>query len=255
MNRIPPVSIRRELRQEVGFGCPINGCGSPYLYWHHFDPSWSEREHHVPSGMIALCAEHHAKADSGAYTKEQLHNYKNTARALSRNVKGKFDWMRHNILAVVGGNFYYETPIIFEFRGEPTIWFNRDTEGYMLLNVSMLTSSNESRLQIEDNYWISKGNPIDLEVPPSGKLVNVKYDNGDALRIEFLELFSKKDFDKRYLDVNSFGWEISYPITVIEIHMKVGQTDFEFSPLETKLQGNIFKNCIIARCKVGLSIN
>src|SRR5918912_315690 len=36
VNRTPPAAVRRELRREVGFGCPVPDCGNPYLYWHHF---------------------------------------------------------------------------------------------------------------------------------------------------------------------------------------------------------------------------
>ena len=47
-------------------------CGSPYLTWHHFNPPWSERHHHDPDGMIALCLQHHEQADAGTFTVEQL---------------------------------------------------------------------------------------------------------------------------------------------------------------------------------------
>lgn len=152
MNRNPPKKVRQVLRQEVGFGCPVNGCSNPYLEWHHFDPPWSEEQHHNPDGMIALCPIHHRQADAGAYTKEQLHNLKAEGKQRATEVKGKFDWLRNKLLAVVGGNFYYEVPIIFQRQNEPIIWFNRDEEGYLLLNLKMLTKSQETRLYIEDNF-------------------------------------------------------------------------------------------------------
>ena len=75
VNRTPPPEVRRELRREVGFGCPVRDadgvrCGNPYLYYHHFDPPWATEEHHNPAGMIALCGEHHPKADAGTFTPE-----------------------------------------------------------------------------------------------------------------------------------------------------------------------------------------
>src|SRR5215211_7582447 len=76
VNRTPPIEVRRELRREVGFGCPVDGCGSPYLTWHHFDPPWKERQHHDVVGMVALCREHHDKADVGAFTRQQLRQLK-----------------------------------------------------------------------------------------------------------------------------------------------------------------------------------
>lgn len=253
MNRIPPIEVRRALRKEVGFGCPVPGCGNPYLSWHHFDPAWNVKQHHDPLGMIALCSEHHAKADAGAFTKEQLRKFKNTSNTLSV-IQGRFDWMRNNILAVVGGNFYYETPIIFQFKEQPVIWFNRDEDGYMLLNVRMLSKSTEPRAYIEDNFWISKGQPEDLESPPSGKLLKVKYNNGDEIKIEFIEFISIESIKKRYPDIEPESWNIPLPITAVEVFEKVGGTSLEFGPRGTKFAGPLMRNCFMRNCGVGLSI-
>ncbi|TGE37506.1 HNH endonuclease [Desulfosporosinus fructosivorans] len=254
MNRTPPVGVRRELRREVRFGCPVPECGNPYLSWHHFDPPWNERQHHEPSGMIALCSEHHAKADSGAFTKGQLRDLKETSAQRELAVSGKFDWMRNSILAVVGGNFFFETPIIFEFKGQPAIWFNRDDNGYLLLNVKMLTSAREPRVTIEDNFWLSIGSPDDLECPPSGKLLKVKYTNSDELKIEFVELESEEAVKKRYPETSPEQWGIAFPITAVEVFEKVGGTDFEFGPRGTRLMGGNMKNCFIRNCRVGLGV-
>lgn len=112
VNRTPPIEVRRELRNEVGFGYPFPDCGNPYLYWHHFDPPWNVQQHHDSAGMIALCAMHHAKADSGTFTTDQLRSFKKEGSVRSVEIRGRFDWMRRDLLAVVGGNFYLETPVI-----------------------------------------------------------------------------------------------------------------------------------------------
>src|SRR2546423_5503765 len=149
MNRKPPTSIRRTLRREVGFGCPVPNCGSPYLEWHHFDPPWRVRHHHKPTGMIALCSEHHPMADAGAYTVEQLHDFKKNGKTNCEVIKGKFEWLRQKLLVVLGGCFYYETFTILEFRKLPVIWLHRDENGYLLLNLKMLTISREERLWLQ----------------------------------------------------------------------------------------------------------
>src|SRR5687767_11098961 len=121
MNRTPPIDVRRALRREVGFGCPVQGCGNPYLSWHHFDPPWSVREHHEIGGMIALCGEHHAKAHAGAFTVDQLRSFKALDANTVRTIEGRFDWMRNDLLIVVGGNFYHETPVAVQIRGTPVV--------------------------------------------------------------------------------------------------------------------------------------
>jgi hypothetical protein len=205
--------------------------------------------------MVALCAEHHAKADNGAFSKEQLREFKRQGTQRSEEVRGRFDWMRRNLLSVVGGNFYYETPIIFQFRDEPGIWFNRDEAGYLLLNIRMLTVSGQPRVKIEDNFWLPRGDPDDLESPPSGKVLRVKYANGDSLGVEFFELESVSDARKRYSEVEPGNWRVSFPITAVEVHMKVGGTDIEFGPHQTTLPGhNTIRNSFMSHCRVGISL-
>ncbi|EHA14150.1 SEC-C motif domain-containing protein [Halomonas sp. HAL1] len=101
--------------------------------------------------MIALCREHHIQADNGAFTKVQLHDFKKNGKENWSQVRGKFNWMRNRLLAVVGSNFYYETPVIFEFKEQPIIWFERDENDYLLLNLHMLSTSGEARAFIKNN--------------------------------------------------------------------------------------------------------
>lgn len=77
-----PKRVKEILREEVGFGCPVRDCGNPYLEYHHFDPPVHIKPHNEPNGMIALCAQHHKKADGHAYTDEQLHAFKKKSHKL-----------------------------------------------------------------------------------------------------------------------------------------------------------------------------
>ena len=89
MNRTPLAKIRRLLRREVGFGCLVEGCGSPYLTYHHFDPPWARRHHHELKGMLALCLQHHKEADAGAFTDSQLRQLKK--RKSKSLIRGHFN--------------------------------------------------------------------------------------------------------------------------------------------------------------------
>ncbi len=251
MNRTPPVAVRRHLRKEVGFGCPVDDCGNPYLTWHHFDPPWHERKHHNPEGMVALCQEHHSKADAGAYTPDQLRDFK---RVKSPQVSGRFDWMRNRLLTILGGNFYYEVPILFEFRGHPVVWFRQDDRGTLLLNLRMLTTAREPRLVVEDNDWVSLGTPADLECPPSGRLISVRYDNGDSLRVEFSEAEDCHSLSQEYPDARICEWPVAFPITTVKVWMSVSGTELSFSPTATTLPGrNVLQNSFFQRGRVALS--
>lgn len=253
MNRTPPAAVRRQLRAEVGFGCPVTGCGNPYLGYHHFDPPWSERPHHDPGGMVALCGEHHPKADAGAFTLDQLRDLKIRKAEV---VEGSFDWRRDELLAVVGGNLYFETPKMVVFRGDPLIWFDRDDEGFLRLSLKMLSRSFESRLELDANDWRLLGAPSDFESPPSGRRIAVSYPNGDRLRVEFLSLKSKRKAAKRYPIFGRDTWaQLPFPLTAVELQMFVGGTRIAFGPTSTQLGGVQMTGCLTMRCGAGLSFD
>ncbi len=252
MDRTPPVEVLRQLRREVGFGCPVPACGSPYLHWHHFDPPWRERPHHDPDGMIALCGEHHDKADVGAFTKEQLRQFKASGRAQAAEVRGKFDWMRREIVGAVGGSFYHETPILIQFRDEPMIWLNRDEDGYLLLNLRMLSVSGQPRLRVTDNYWITRGEPTDFECPPSGRRIRARYANRDDLSIEFFDVRTLDDARSRYPNARPESWPWSFPFTAVEVQFAVGGTEIHFGPRLAVLPGHNIVQGTFSRCGRGL---
>lgn len=230
MNRNPPLDIRRRLRTEADFGCPIEGCRNPYLEYHHFDPPWAEREHHDPEGMIALCTMHHRQADGHAFTKDQLRALKQTT-VPDATVQGRFNWLRNELVPVVGGNFWPGTLKIVRVGGVPIVWLRRDEAGYLRLNLRMLSRSGEHRLILEDNDWILKGNPVDFESPPSGRLISARYSNGDFLRVEFIELINKDAARSRYPRIRAGGLAtLAYPLTAVEVNANVVGTPISFTP-------------------------
>lgn len=254
MNRNPPDDVKRFLRDEVGFVCPVPDCGSPYLEWHHFDPPWQIEEHHKPEGMVALCREHHIQADHGAFTVEQIHDFKKDAKENWAQVRGKFNWMRNRLLAVVGGNFFYETPIIFQFKGKPIIWFERDANDYLLLNLYMLTTANQPRAYIRNNEWFNTGGEEDIECPPSAKRLRISYPNGDLVSVEFFELATTSDAKKKYPEASVERWGITFPITAVEVTNKVAGSGLEFNAKETKFFTSVMKNCFSSHCGAGLVV-
>lgn len=255
MNRIPKIEVLRKLRNEVGFGCPVNGCANPYLEWHHFDPPWHIKNHHNPDGMIALCTHHHKMADGGAYTNDQLRAFKNN-KSQAKKIRGQFDWLRNDLLAVVGGICYYETLKVLKINGHDVVWFNRDDEGYLRLNIKMLSVQLEERALIEDNIWKNIGNPNDLHSPPQGKELRIDYENGDHLFVKFLEINSAEQAYEKYKNEVLLDSErVKFPITVVEVNYKIGGTEIEFSPSGTNIQNSSFRSGFISHCGTGMVIN
>src|SRR2546430_7271905 len=99
----------------------------------------------------------------------------------------------------------------------------------------MLSTTADPRAVINDNFWLRQGEPEDLESPPHGRLLGIRYANGDALRVEFFDIDSVEAANERWPEADAASWGISFPITASEIHFRVGGTDIDFGPRYTKL--------------------
>lgn len=260
ISRTPPVAVIRELRQEVGFRCPVDignePCGSPYLTWHHFDPPWRDEHHHRPEGMVALCQEHHRKADAGAFTAEQLRRLKDEGAVRAEMVQGRFDWMRRDYLSIIGGNAYLRTPVPLELEGKPAIWFNRNDREEMLLNFDFSVEGEQPRVSIRDNFWmVSPQNINDLTCPPSGKEIRVDFQSGDVFRTHFRELTSSDELTKRYPWSAQWARDLSYPLTLVEVWEKWKGGGLSLTPEGTNLgSGNSVSHSFMSDCGVGISL-
>jgi hypothetical protein len=207
--------------------------------------------------MIALCGLHHPQADHGAFTKEQFLDMKEQGARRNQEVYGRLEWMREDLLTVVGGNFYYETPVPVRFRDQNIVGLSRDECGRVLLGANMLSTSHAPRMAIQENFWIVRGEPIDVECPPHGRLISAEYENGDRLRVEFVPDLDASALAGRYPDARlDRAWHgLPNRIAAVEIQMRVGGTEVEFGPRESRLPGGgIVRNCFASRCGVGLQM-
>jgi hypothetical protein len=236
--RKPPTDVRRQLRREVGFGCPVRGCQSPYLQYHHFDPEWHVEQHHRPEGMIPLCAEHHGKA--AAWTPEDLRKMKEVATSQRVELLGRFEWMRRDVLAIVGGNSYYKTPYVVVANDNPVVWFERDGDDRLLLSVAMITTTHEPRAMLSANDWTVLGDPTDVESPPNGSSFKVKYSNGDMVAVRFRQWADEEALGKVFAFATTQIEPLAYPVVTCEVELAVGDTPIKFGPTYSTLGGPRF---------------
>lgn len=243
LSRRPPPDVKRQLRREVGFGCPVRDCGIPYLTWHHFDPPWRDEHHHRPEGMIALCTQHAAHADDGLYAYEYLRSLKADAPKYAPSVRGQLEWMQRKLLVVIGGIMYLELQTILQIGTVKAIWFGRDEDGYLLLNVRMPTVSGMSRIGIRDNFLTVDRNQLeDMECTARGRKLKISYQNGDLCSIEFFELLNKDALVKRYGErtPDIAEGDVEFPVTGVEVWERAAGSGIEFGPSVTRLGTNSF---------------
>jgi len=184
-SRTPPVETRKKLRAEVHFGCPVEGCGNPYLSYHHFDPPWHIKQHHNPNGMIALCLQHHKEADGGAFTDEQLRETKQNSylKKMGEFPKGRFNWRREQLLVLFGGNLVLGPEVILQVWEEPIIWLFKDEQGFEQLNLKICDSTRKTLFKMRDNDWLAYPPFDELECPPRGNSLDFRSLSND-LRIK-----------------------------------------------------------------------
>jgi len=152
MARIPPAEVKRELRQEVNFGCAV--CGAPLLEYHHIIP-YSEIEHHDPDHMIALCPNHHRLSDDGAISRSELYEYKNNPE-LTDVVEYEFYFDPDSPVIPLGTNLIEIAEFgrykILQIEDEPIISINY-IDGRIEFDVNFYNDSNDLIAVITDNEW------------------------------------------------------------------------------------------------------
>lgn len=163
--------------------------------------------------------------------------------------------MREEILAIVGGNYYYETPIMVAFRDEPMIWFGRDHDNTMLLNLRVLTRSGEPRTRLQNNDWFIRGEPEDVESPPNGSYLRVKYSNGDDVAIRFREWTDAARLFAAHPPVDFLEDQMTFPLVTAEIHVAVGGSNIRFGPKTTTIGGGILTDCVTSGGAIGMSFS
>ena len=206
---------------------------------------------------MALCSVHAAKADNGYYPDEYFRTLKQEGLGRAEAVRGEFDYLRHEILAVVGSGMYIRTDTILEINGERCIYFNRDEHGYLLLNFKMPAVAGEPRAWMEDNVWIVPPAAKNVECPPRGRFLAVKFENGDSFRVEFSDVQSIAALGRRYPDADCDFLEgiLDFPVTVAEFWERSQSGAIEFGRTAVRLPGPIMiHRFVTVDCAVGISV-
>lgn len=179
MGRIPPAKVKRELRQEANFGCAI--CGCPLIEYHHIIP-YSQVEHNDPDHMIAVCPNHHRLCDDGAFTRDELYEFKEDP-ALSDVVEYEFYFDPDSPVIPLGSNVVeladFGRYSILQIDGEDIISFHY-VDGRIEFDVDFYNDSDDLIAVITDNEWWANTSEFwDIKYQSRRlKLWNSKYEVG-----------------------------------------------------------------------------
>jgi hypothetical protein len=203
-SRTPPAAVRRQLRREVNFGCPVRysadtGCGCPILSYHHFDPPWEGHFLHEPDGMIALCPRHHTQADGGAWTAAQLRQMKREP-FIDDLLKVPWPWRTEGLVVKIG-------PSLVLGSGSPLRLNENKLLGFRPVQIDQLggnTISFDAKipgtggdiwLQIDDSWFEAQLNDVsDIEFAPQLRQFQARHRDGSTIRLRFFKV-RHADFD------------------------------------------------------------
>ena len=210
IGRTPPAEVKRILREEVGFGCPVSDCREPFLTWHHFDPTWSERNHHEPEGMIALCLRHHAMADKGVFSIAQLKALKQSSRSVEE-VRAKFEWARPRQLIRLGGFYMGGREAVMEPAVGPYVERNfiglRENPLGLLELSFVLRDQYVNRVAVmENNMFAARPERMfDLQVDVGATRIKIRQQKRSVL----LDLQSSRKSPEELFEMLESDWERS----------------------------------------------
>lgn len=185
-----PADVTRSLRAEVGYLCPAPGCNSPYLTWHHFNPPYREGQSHEPTGIVALCLQHHKEADQGAFSLEQLRGMKRILEKGPRPMPaGHFNWRRDQLILEAGGNLLVRVQTLLQIGDRPIVWLSNDENGHQLLNMDVYGLDGRVLFQMRDNEWSTAELFDDLFCPPAADSIVLRVRSRDILlKLKFKSL-------------------------------------------------------------------
>jgi hypothetical protein len=130
-----PEPIKRQLRQEAGFGCCV--CGHPFIEYHHIVP-FVVTNAHGPRDMMVLCPIHHHQCTVGALSVDDQRQAKafpfNTARGFA---DGQLVSSSRIIAVEAGSNQFVGSGFKFAVDEETLLAIRTDVAGRLLLSMCL----------------------------------------------------------------------------------------------------------------------
>lgn len=148
-----PEEVKRQLRQEAGFGCCF--CGYPFYDYHHINP-WARKNHHDADDMMLVCPNHHRSCTLNAISEIEQRAVKSRPHnVVAGHTKGKLFVGQRRLQINVGSNLIEDTPNIFvATKSQQTFMAMKvDDQGILNLTMQLIDKNGQVLGQIFDNEW------------------------------------------------------------------------------------------------------
>jgi hypothetical protein len=177
-----PESVKRQLRQEAGFGCCK--CSLPIYEYQHIVP-YATEPHFRPEDMMILCPLCHSEATLGAMTEEEQRRYKSHPHNLTKGyVDGKLKVNQDFCAIIMGENQFVGDGSFLQIDGAPLLVLELSPEGQLQLSVNLYDEQDNLLALIEKNEWIS-GDPLPWDLESRFQFLKIRKKlGGIALEID-----------------------------------------------------------------------
>ncbi len=186
LSRKIPADVKRQVRQECGFGCVI--CGKiPYEY-EHFDPEFNDATSHEVERIALLCPDDHTERTAGRLAQSTVAKYRKNPSAIQTGTawykRPKF--FGETVQFQVGGTVFSGTRCRLDLAGHTLFGISAPADAGLPWTFDGDLHANEGKSILkfhEDELQLS----IDSwDVRLEGKSLEIRRGHGDIVaRVEF----------------------------------------------------------------------
>ncbi|MGE3779399.1 MAG: HNH endonuclease [Pirellulaceae bacterium] len=162
-NRPPiPDPIKREVRQEAGFGCCY--CGHPFYEYHHIVP-WSECREHAADNLMTVCPNCHDRLTRSTVNRDEQFAKKASPKNLSDgHPRGLLDITQPDLAMRFGGNLLRRVRCPLQVNTKDLFAIRKNDAGAVELSSKIYDATGDVLGEISANEWsFSNRLPWDME--------------------------------------------------------------------------------------------
>jgi hypothetical protein len=161
ISRYIPEYIKLEIRRRCKFRCII--CDEAIIEYHHFDPPFSEATEHSANGITLLCAKHHAHAEKGFITTNEIKQKDLIRRTLSiQDARTEMPSFQIPFTAILGSVFFLGEGKLLEVDGETLLNISVDPSGYLTITALFYDTGGNVICELKNNEIIANASSWDI---------------------------------------------------------------------------------------------
>lgn len=237
LSRTIPADIRRQVRQQSGYGCVI--CGMGVIQYEHVHPEFHEAKVHDPSAITLLCPSCHSKVTTGFYSKlKVVQAMKSPAAKMAGFSKDFFDFCGPHPSIKIGGMTLHrcQSPVMIYDRPILKIESPKEPGSPFLLSGIFCDEEGNPTLKIVENEWRANADSWDVEVS-AGQITVRDSPRNVVLKLKVIPphtiLVERLKMRFGFVDIDIGGETINFKTSISELSLS---------------------NCLSEDCMVGISM-